>query len=105
MTDEQILEISAQTGQGLSELIEELTRRVAPNEESGGQLTARRHIELAQAAADSLERAVEAIGIGLPLDTAAIDIRQALSDLTEITGENATEAVIDRVFADFCVGK
>ena len=86
-------------------MIEELTRRVAMDGERDGQLMARRHIELAQAAADSLERAVEAIRVGMPLDTAAIDIREALERLGEITGENATEAVINRVFADFCVGK
>ena len=105
MTDAKIMEISAQTGRGISDLIDELTRRVAMDGESDGQLMARRHIELAQAAADSLEQAVRGIHSGMPLDTAAIDIREALEQLGEITGENATEAVIDRVFADFCVGK
>ena len=105
MTDAKIMEISARTGQGVSELVGELTRRVALDEERGGQLMARRHIELAQSAAASLARAVETIRGGLPLDTAAIDIREAMESLSEITGENAAEAVIDRVFADFCVGK
>lgn len=105
MTDAQIMEISAQTGQGIGALVEELTRRVAPDVERDGQMMAQRHIELAQSAVDSLSRAVEAVEEGLPLDTAAIDIRLALASLSEITGENATEAVIDRVFADFCVGK
>ena len=105
MTKSKVMEISAQTGQGVSELTDELTRRVALDEERGGQMVARRHIELAQSAAASLARAVEAIRGGLPLDTAAIDIREAMERLSEITGENATEAVIDRVFADFCVGK
>ena len=105
MTDAPVLELSARTGQGIPELMEELARRLSIGEESDGRLTARRHIELAGAAADRLEAAVEAIGAGMPLDTAAIDIREALDDLAEITGENATEAVIDRVFANFCVGK
>lgn len=105
LTDAKIMEISARTGEGISELIEELTRRVSPDEEGSGMLTARRHLELAKSAAESLELAARAIEEGLPLDTAAIDIRLALATLGEITGENATEAVIDRVFADFCVGK
>ena len=105
MTAAPVLELSARTGQGIPELMEELARRLSIGEESDGRLTARRHIELAGAAADRLEAAVEAIGAGMPLDTAAIDIREALDDLAEITGENATEAVIDRVFANFCVGK
>lgn len=105
LTDKKILEISAQTGAGLGELMDELAKRIAVGEENNGQLTAQRHIELAHRAADSLEQAVDAIEAGMPLDTAAIDIREALSDLSEITGENATEAVIDRVFESFCVGK
>ena len=105
MTEAKIIEISAQTGRGLEALMDELGRRISVGEENNGQLTAQRHIELAQGAADSLDRAVEAIEAGMPLDTAAIDIRQALFSLSEITGENATEAVIDRVFASFCVGK
>jgi tRNA modification GTPase len=105
MTDAQVLEISAQTGRGIGELIEELGRRIAVGEENNGQLTAQRHIELAHSAADSLAQAVSAIEMGMPLDTAAIDIREAMSKLSEITGENATEAVIDRVFESFCVGK
>ena len=105
ITDAKILEISAQTGAGLGELVDELANRIAVGEENNGQLTAQRHIELAHRAAGSLEQAVDAIEAGMPLDTAAIDIREALSNLSEITGENATEAVIDRVFESFCVGK
>ena len=105
LTEAKIMGISAQAGTGLDALIDELRRRIAVGEENNGQLTARRHIELAQSAANSLDSAVGAIEAGMPLDTAAIDIREALSNLSEITGENATEAVIDRVFEQFCVGK
>lgn len=105
LTGATVLETSAQTGAGIGALLDELARRVYAGEESGGQLTARRHIALAQEAAAALERAVDAVRGGMPLDTAAIDIREALEALTQITGENATEAVIDRVFESFCVGK
>ena len=104
-TNKKILEISAQTGAGLDGLMEELGKRIRADEENRGQMTAQRHIELASGAADSLERAIGAIQSGMPLDTAAIDIREALAALSEITGENAIEAVIDRVFESFCVGK
>ncbi|MGX8706150.1 MAG: tRNA uridine-5-carboxymethylaminomethyl(34) synthesis GTPase MnmE, partial [bacterium] len=104
MTPARILELSAQTGAGVDALIDELTRRVAV-EQVDGTLTAQRHIALALDAAKSLRSAIDAIEAGFPLDTAAIDLREALSSLGEITGENATEAVIDRVFAAFCVGK
>ena len=105
MTGAPVLELSAQSGLGIDALMAELGRRISAGEENSGQLTAQRHIELAHSAANSLEDAVAAIEMGLPLDTAAIDIRAALESLAEITGENATEAVIDRVFESFCVGK
>ena len=100
-----ILEISAQSHQGIDALMEELKKRISVDVESDGMLTAKRHIELARMAAGCLERAIETVQEGLSLDTAAIDIREALSLLMHITGENATEAVIDRVFESFCVGK
>ena len=105
ITDAPVLEISAHTGSGIDALKEEIARRICTGAENSGQLTAHRHIELAESAAESLERAIDAIGAGLPLDTVAIDIREALDFLSEITGENATEEVIDRIFSNFCVGK
>ena len=105
LTDATLIEISARTGQGLPELMAELARRLSVGEEHSGQMTVQRHLELARAAVDSLEAAIATVQGGMPLDTAAIDIRAALESLAEITGENATEAVIDRVFANFCVGK
>ena len=100
-----VLEISAREGLGIDALIAEIARRIAVTDEMGGLLVVERHIELARAAAGALESAISAIESGLPLDTAAIDLKQALESLAEITGENATEAVIDRVFSTFCVGK
>ena len=105
LTDAPVLELSARTGQGIPALMRALERRVSADGEADGRLVAQRHIELALSAAESLERAVASIEAGMPLDVAAIDIRAALDDLTQITGENATEAVIDRVFEKFCVGK
>ena len=105
MTDAVVLEISAQTGAGIDALVKEIAGRIAVDGELDGQLMAERHLELARAAADRLEGAIASIGSGLPLDTVAIDLKDALELLGQITGENATEAVIDRVFSTFCVGK
>ena len=105
MTDAVVLEISAQTGAGIDALVREIAGRISVGGELDGQLVAERHLELARAAADRLEGAISAIGSGLPLDTVAIDLKDALELLGQITGENATEAVIDRVFSTFCVGK
>jgi tRNA modification GTPase len=45
------------------------------------------------------------LAAGLPLDFVAIDLRAALEALGEITGEMATADLLDRIFAEFCIGK
>ena len=105
MTGATICELSAQTGQGMEALTGEIARRIAADGEQDGLLMAQRHIELSQRAAGMLERAIDAIQSGMPLDAAAIDLREALQTLGQITGQDATEEVIDAIFANFCVGK
>jgi len=39
------------------------------------------------------------------VDIAAIDIRASWEALGEITGSTVTEDLLDRIFADFCIGK
>lgn len=105
ITQAKLFMLSAETGHGISDLIEEIAQRIAITDETDGQLVLERHLELARDAATNLQSAMAAIKAGMPLDTVSIDLREALSNLSEITGLNATEEVIDRVFSNFCVGK
>ncbi|MER3494911.1 MAG: tRNA uridine-5-carboxymethylaminomethyl(34) synthesis GTPase MnmE [Mastigocladus sp. ERB_26_2] len=53
----------------------------------------------------SLEQVQVTIAQQLPLDFWTIDLRGAIHALGEITGEEVTESVLDRIFSRFCIGK
>ncbi|BAY16971.1 tRNA modification GTPase TrmE [Anabaenopsis circularis NIES-21] len=53
----------------------------------------------------SLEQVQATIAQQLPLDFWTIDLRGAIQALGEITGEEVTESVLDRIFSRFCIGK
>ena len=61
-----------------------------------------------QCAADCLaclREAQEAIAVGLTPDAVSVSVDGAIGALLELTGERATEAVVEQVFSRFCVGK
>ncbi|MDJ1180374.1 tRNA uridine-5-carboxymethylaminomethyl(34) synthesis GTPase MnmE [Roseofilum sp. BLCC_M91] len=53
----------------------------------------------------SLEQVQTTISEQLPLDFWTIDLRGAIQALGEVTGEEVTESVLDRIFSQFCIGK
>ena len=61
-----------------------------------------------QCAADCLtclKEAEEALALGFTPDAVSVSVDGAINALLELTGERATEAVVEQVFARFCVGK
>ena len=98
-----ILTISAHTGQGLEAVRAYLTQQARLPRE--GALIHERHMAAAREAAARLAQAHEALTGGLPLDIAAVDMREALWLLGRITGESVDDKLLDEIFAAFCVGK
>jgi tRNA modification GTPase len=98
--------VSAVTGEGLEELRTLLAARLGLVQAEGELLVLERHREALVSAASSLREAAALAG-DLPSapELVAARVREALSALGVITGETATEELLDRIFATFCVGK
>ena len=98
--------ISALHGDGREQLAAALLRLCGAGDLEGLQVALNaRQRDLAAAAATALAASQEAAREQLPWDFWTIDLREAVRRLGEITGEEVSEAVLDRVFARFCIGK
>ena len=64
-----------------------------------------RQLSAAVRARDALGAARDAVQGGFGLDAVSVCVDDALDALYSLTGENASEAVIEAVFEQFCVGK
>lgn len=99
--------ISARTGAGLADLeqaIYDMAVSAALAPVQSVAINARHHAALQRALA-SLGKAHESVEGGFAADFVAIDLRDAVETLGEITGEDLKDEVIDHIFASFCVGK
>lgn len=103
-----LVEISVKEGRGLDRLEEEIAQFVFGGKVEGEDLTYvgnSRHIALLNEAKEALEEALAANESGLPVDIVQIDLRRAWEKLGEILGEEVSEALIDQLFSQFCLGK
>jgi tRNA modification GTPase len=98
--------VSARTGSGLEALRAHMAARLSLVEADGELLVLERHREALVSAAALLREAAELARCvpGEP-ELVAARVREALAALGAITGETATEELLDRIFAAFCVGK
>lgn len=64
-----------------------------------------RQRNVTEKAVRAFEEAYNAIENGETLDAVTVLIEECLSTLAELTGENVTDEIIDKVFHNFCVGK
>jgi tRNA modification GTPase len=98
--------LSAVTGDGEQALVCAVLERCGALSEQPLLLALnQRQSDLADTAAEALARSEQAAADGLPWDFWTIDLRQAIRSLGEITGEQLTESVLDRIFSRFCIGK
>jgi tRNA modification GTPase len=65
----------------------------------------RRQAQALTRSREALQQVQATIAEQMPLDFWTIDLRSAIQALGEITGEEVTESVLDRIFSRFCIGK
>ena len=99
--------ISALMGSGSGELERKVAEIVGTSEldSSQGILATERQRNSAESAFNFIKEAIEAVSLGITLDAVTVIIEEAINSLLELTGERVTEAVTDKIFARFCVGK
>jgi tRNA modification GTPase len=99
--------LSTRHGDGLSELRSAMFELAVGQSGATGEpalVTVRQLDALRRASAD-VAAASDALGLDIPLDLIAVDVRSALHAVGEITGERVDDAVLDEIFRRFCIGK
>lgn len=99
--------ISAAKGDGEEEFRKALSEvlKTADLDPSEPVMANERQLDCVRRAERAIAEALEALDFGMTLDAIGICVETALDALYELTGEKASDAVIDRVFSRFCVGK
>ena len=102
------IRISARTGSGLDLLRDRMRASVLrPDVEAGdgAMITRLRHQIAIQRAAEGLSNARRSLAHHAPAEFVAMDLRDAIEALGEITGVVTTDEILDRIFREFCIGK
>ncbi len=102
-----ILFISAKANQGLEKLKLKLSNVVIKDKLSSDDviITNIRHYEALLHVSETMKRVLHGIKNQVPEDFLAIDIRQAIHYLGEITGEITNDEILANIFKNFCIGK
>lgn len=106
--DENSVKISAKTGLGISDLIKTVKGTLVQSTKSDrtqAGLGSERQKQAVDEALDSVNHALEVSKGGFSMDAVVQDLEDALSFLSEITGETTPEDILGNIFANFCVGK
>lgn len=103
-----LVSISAINGEGLKELEKSIVEQVSGGFEEYSDdliITSKRQTEVIEKTTVHLYDARHVLENDGGFEFAAVDLRQALNVLGEITGETVTDDILNNIFANFCIGK
>lgn len=104
---ENVVYLSAKDRNGIQELEKAIEKVLgtADFDTSAATLMNERQLSCCKAALQSIDEAISALEIGMTRDALNVNIDVAVESLDTLTGEKATESVVNEIFSQFCVGK
>jgi tRNA modification GTPase len=102
------LGVSARRGDGLEALRAAVLARVLGERGEGSEealVSTERQRALVEAASEAAARGSAAARAGRPAELVAVDVREAANALGAVVGVDVGEAMLDALFARFCIGK
>lgn len=103
-----VIPISALKDDGISDLKHAIVSKVLGNKslnEASESVTNGRHYQALTLALEAVKSGRTGVVEGISQDFISADIRHAINQIGEITGEVTTDEILNTIFANFCIGK
>ena len=107
-TNKDIIKASMKTKEGIEELyrtISEMFKKEEIDYNNEIVITNVRHKNLIHKAVNLINQIINKNESNIPIDIMSIEIKEILENLGEITGNNVSEDIINKIFSKFCLGK
>lgn len=106
--DKQIINTSITEGIGIEQLENSIREMFYGGEieiESDTMITNIRHKDLLEKALENISQAITDIKYKVPIDCIEVDLKSCWENLGGISGDTIDEDILDKIFAEFCLGK
>ena len=106
--NKKVIKISAKTGENIEKLYKSIAEMYELSNieiDDGEILTNIRHKQQIDEAIKSINEVTNTINNHMPIDIIEIYLKQVLTDLGKITGDDISEDIINEIFSKFCLGK
>lgn len=103
-----LVRVSTLTGEGIDDLkslIVTTNLKEWKEEREGVVITNLRQKQAIDQSVTALGRAAQILGRNQPLEILALELRDALEQVGSLTGDVTHEAILDKIFSEFCIGK
>lgn len=104
---ERVVNISTVTESGIDELKKSVYEFINMDSLNASEpfVSGERQFDVIRRAISAIEETETAFNSGVTLDAVTVLVQNSIEILGEITGENVSEEIIDKIFSKFCVGK